>query len=128
MAPFLAHPGTNQSPCRTVFGFDPNGKARFYRWPRRAAPIFQMRGGAILECGDLSLLAYGNTATGYRGTVHLSSSESRAILPGNYTFTATDNCVHTFSGVKLRTRGLETITVIDTLFSSISGSLTINVN
>jgi hypothetical protein len=29
--------------------------------------------------------------------------------------------------VKLRTKGLETITAIDTLFASISGSLTINV-
>jgi hypothetical protein len=71
--------------------------------------------------------AYGNTATGYRGTVHFSGSASSATLPGNYTFTAADNGVHTFSRVKLRTRGLDTITAIDTVFASISGSLTIDV-
>jgi hypothetical protein len=71
--------------------------------------------------------AYGNTATGYRGTVHFSSSDSSATLPANYTFTAADNGVHTFSRVKLRKRGLETITAIDTVFSSITGSLSINV-
>jgi hypothetical protein len=36
--------------------------------------------------------------------------------------------VHVFSGVKLRTRGLLTITVIDTLFASIIGSFEIQVN
>src|SRR5262249_58934703 len=39
---------------------------------------------------------YGNVVTGYRGTVHFSSSDARAVLPADYTFTATDNGVHTF--------------------------------
>jgi hypothetical protein len=72
--------------------------------------------------------AYGNVATGYTGTVHFSSSDSQAMLPKNYTFTAADNGVHTFSGVKLRTKGLQTITAIDALFASISGSLKIQVS
>ncbi|OYV95734.1 MAG: hypothetical protein B7Z73_02005 [Planctomycetia bacterium 21-64-5] len=30
--------------------------------------------------------AYGNTATGYTGTVHFTSSDGQAVLPSNYTF------------------------------------------
>jgi hypothetical protein len=71
--------------------------------------------------------AYGNRATGYRGTVHFSDSVSGANLPGNYTFTSTDAGVHTFTGLKLRTRGLQTITVTDTVNSSIAGTLNITV-
>src|SRR5207248_4435518 len=40
---------------------------------------------------------YGNTATSYTGTVAFSSSDSQANLPANYTFTATDAGIHTFS-------------------------------
>jgi hypothetical protein len=49
--------------------------------------------------------AYGNVATGYTGTVHFSSSDSTATLPANYTFTAADSGLHTFSGVILRKKG-----------------------
>jgi hypothetical protein len=87
-----------------------------------------IRSGTAFSITVTAVDAYGTTATGYRGTVHSSSSDSSATLPGNYTFTAADNGVHTFSRVKLRTRGLETITAIDTLFASISGSVTIQVN
>jgi hypothetical protein len=66
-------------------------------------------------------------ATGYRGTVHFSSTDSKATLPANYTFKSTDNGVHTFTGLKFKTKGSQTITAVDTLFSSIAGSLTTNV-
>jgi hypothetical protein len=71
--------------------------------------------------------AYGNVATGYRGTVHFSSTDSKASLPTNYTFTSGDSGIHTFNNVKLKTKGNQTITAVDTLFSSITGSLTVNV-
>src|SRR5206468_2616239 len=45
---------------------------------------------------------YGNVATGYRGTVHFTSSDAQAVLPANYLFTASDNGVHSFS-VTLKT-------------------------
>jgi uncharacterized repeat protein (TIGR03803 family) len=58
--------------------------------------------------------AYGNVATGYRGTVHFSSSDSTATLPANYTFTAADAGVHTFSNLfTLRKKGTQTLTVVD---------------
>jgi hypothetical protein len=71
--------------------------------------------------------AYGNIATGYRSTVHFSDSVSGANLPGNYTFKAGDNGVHTFTNLKLRTKGMQTITIVDTLNNTILGIFMINV-
>jgi hypothetical protein len=55
----------------------------------------------------------GTTATGYRGTVHFTSSDLSATLPANYTFIAGDNGSHTFTGVVLRTPRSRTIAVAD---------------
>jgi hypothetical protein len=63
----------------------------------------------------------GKTATGYLGTVHFTSSDSQAVLPGNYTFAATDNGVHTFS-VTFKTAGTPSLTITDTARASITGS------
>ncbi|HET6880446.1 MAG TPA: VCBS repeat-containing protein [Pirellulales bacterium] len=71
--------------------------------------------------------AYGNIVTGYVGTVHFSSSDSQAHLPANYTFTAADNGVHTFTGVVLRKAGNQTITATDTKNSSITGKTVVDV-
>jgi N-acetylneuraminic acid mutarotase len=71
--------------------------------------------------------AYGNVATGYRGTVHFSDSATGATLPANYTFTASDNGVHTFAVLKLKQKGMQTLTVVDTLVGSLIGTWTINV-
>jgi hypothetical protein len=49
--------------------------------------------------------AYGNVATGYAGTVHFTSSDGKTVLPANYTFTAADKGVHTFTTLKLKTKG-----------------------
>jgi hypothetical protein len=65
--------------------------------------------------------AYGNTATGYTGTVHLTSTDSQAVLPGNYGFTSTDAGVHTFS-VTLKTAGTQSVTVTDTVTGTIAGT------
>jgi hypothetical protein len=65
--------------------------------------------------------AYGNVVTGYTGTVHFSSSDQQAGLPADYTFGSGDAGVHTFS-VTLQTPGTQTITVTDTVTSSLTGS------
>jgi hypothetical protein len=57
--------------------------------------------------------AYGNTVPTYRGTVRFTSWGSAATLPAAYTFTPTDNGVHTFTGLVLRAPGLRSITVND---------------
>jgi hypothetical protein len=74
-----------------------------------------------------ALDAYGNADTGYLGTVDFTSSDSTATLPGNYTFKTTDKGVHTFTGLKLKKAGKQTITVKDTKTGSIEGTLTITV-
>src|SRR5262249_10333116 len=56
--------------------------------------------------------AFGNVATGYTGTVALSSSDPLATLPASYTFTAADAGVHTFAAT-LRKSGTQSITVAD---------------
>jgi uncharacterized delta-60 repeat protein len=86
-----------------------------------------VRSGSAFSLTLTALDAYGNVATGYLGTVKFSDSVSGATLPGNYAFTAGDAGVHTFTGVKLKTRGYQTITVVDTANNTILGTLTIDV-
>jgi hypothetical protein len=71
--------------------------------------------------------ANGNTVTGYRGTVHFTGTDPQAVLPGNYTFTAADAGMHTFT-VTLKKAGNQTITATDTLTSSITGNVVVTVN
>jgi hypothetical protein len=73
----------------------------------------------------------GNTANGYRGTVHFTSTDTRSgvVLPADYTFTAADNGVHAFTnGVTLVTAGGQTVTATDTASASITGGTTVTVN
>jgi len=64
---------------------------------------------------------FGNTATGYRGTVHFTSTDGQAVLPANYAYTATDAGSHTFSAT-LKTAGSRAITAADTITGSITGT------
>jgi hypothetical protein len=57
--------------------------------------------------------AFGNTASGYTGTVGFSSSDPNAFLPSAYQFTANDFGAKTLGGVILRAAGTQTITVSD---------------
>src|SRR5262249_41090267 len=56
---------------------------------------------------------YGNLATGYAGTVHLSSSDPTATLSGDYAFRSTDQGSHLFAGA-LYTAGSQALTATDT--------------
>jgi hypothetical protein len=64
---------------------------------------------------------YGNIATGYTGTVSFSSSDAKAILPANYTFTSADAGSHVFSAT-MKTAASQSLTAKDSVTSSISGS------
>jgi uncharacterized repeat protein (TIGR03803 family) len=66
---------------------------------------------------------YGNVATGYTRTVHFTSSDPLAGLPADYTSTADDAGVHTFSAT-LNTPGTQALTATDTATGSITGSQT----
>ena len=71
--------------------------------------------------------AFGNPILGYRGKVHFPDSAANANLPSDYTFSNTDNGVHTFT-VTLNTAGTQTLTVFDTSNGSITGSATVTVS
>jgi photosystem II stability/assembly factor-like uncharacterized protein len=62
--------------------------------------------------------AYGNTATGYSGTVHFTSSDPGASLPGNSTLS---NGTGSFSAT-LNTSGSRTLTATDTANGSLTGT------
>lgn len=68
---------------------------------------------------------YGNVVTGYRGKVHLSSSDAKSGTQ-DYTFSSSDNGVHVFS-YTFNTLGLQTLTITDTSNSAITGSAVVNV-
>ncbi len=93
---------------------------------------YQPRGLVVSQVHGVRLTitvqdAYGNLVTGYTGTIHFTSTDSAATLPANYTFTAADQGVHTFTGLVLRKRGTQKITLTDTLNSSLTGSVIENV-
>jgi predicted outer membrane repeat protein len=71
-----------------------------------------------------ALDAYGNVATGYTGTVHFTSSDNRATLPADYTFTAADAGAHTFR-VTFHRVGQQSLTVTDTVDTSIFGRIAV---
>ena len=56
---------------------------------------------------------YGNVATGYTGTVQFTSSDTKASLPANYTFTTANDGVHAFT-LTFGTAGTQSVTVTDT--------------
>jgi hypothetical protein len=84
--------------------------------------------GAPFDLTVKAVDTLGQTAVGYTGTVHFSSTDGQAVLPGDYTFTAGDNGAHTFSGgATLDTTGDQSITVSDTVVDPLTGSSLITV-
>jgi hypothetical protein len=79
--------------------------------------------GAPQSFSVRALDPYGNTATGYTGTVRVTSTDSQAMLPPNYTFTASDAGYHDFP-VTLETAGSQTVTAKDTAAGIQGGSST----
>ena len=74
--------------------------------------------GSAFSFTVTALDQFNNTATGYAGTVHFTSTDVGAVLPANSTLT---NGVGTFSAT-LNTGGNQTITATDTVNSSITGT------
>lgn len=74
--------------------------------------------GVAISITVTALDPYGNTATGYAGTVHFTSTDGAAVLPSNSTLTSGTG---TFSAT-LNTAGNQTITATDTVTGSITGT------
>jgi hypothetical protein len=67
--------------------------------------------------------AYGNVATGYTGTLHFSSDDSVALLPSDWTFTASDAGTRTFQAT-FKTAGTHSLKAADTNNKNLSGTET----
>ncbi len=73
---------------------------------------------------------FGNVATGFDGMVHFKSSDPRAWLPGNYTFSPSDHGVHTIGNAVIfeTDASRQTITVVDTTNAKVTGSATVHLS
>jgi hypothetical protein len=65
--------------------------------------------------------AFGNTATGYRGTVSFTSTDTASQLPVKYTFTTADAGIHLFSAT-FETVGTWSLTATDTRDNDLTGT------
>lgn|GEM_PF-4231071 len=91
---------------------------------------FEIQGiGSSITAGTaatITITAYdaeGTVLKDYSGTVTFTSTDSQAILPANYTFQDSDEGSKTFnSGVTLKTAGTRTVTVRDTVDTSMTGT------
>ncbi|TMF08960.1 MAG: hypothetical protein E6I37_15745 [Chloroflexi bacterium] len=70
---------------------------------------------------------YGNVATGYAGTVHLSSTDALASLPADYSYTGADAGVHQFA-VTLKKAGSQGVTATDTSNGSLTATQTLAIS
>jgi hypothetical protein len=91
-----------------------------------ALPAGPLTAGAAATVTVTALDASGNVATDYAGTVQLTSSDAKAVLPGSYTFTAADAGKHTFT-VQLQTAGTPSVLATDTAVGTITGSASVSV-
>jgi hypothetical protein len=81
---------------------------------------------AVGTAGNFTVTAEdstGHTVTNYSGTVHFTSSDSKAGLPGDYTFVSADHGTHTFSAT-FETAGSESLTATDKATHTLTGSQT----
>ena len=74
--------------------------------------------GSVFAFTVIARDSLGNIATGYSGTVHISSSDGQATLSADATLTAGIG----FFGAMLRTAGNQTLTATDTTNASIAGT------
>jgi hypothetical protein len=90
-----------------------------------SAPATAVSGTAITVTATVKD-ATGKTATSYTGTVQLTSSDSHAVLPASYAFTAADKGVHAFS-VTLKTSGAQSISAQDKNAANVVGTTLVTV-
>ena len=74
----------------------------------------------------VALDASNHRVTDYAGTVHFTSTDPKATLPADYTFTSADRGIHVFQETP-SIAGAQTITATDLSDESVSGSATMKV-
>jgi hypothetical protein len=108
---------------------DAGRNAKFHPLGRSGQPVVKVKGGTATGL-DMTLTnvttagaaftvtvraidPYSNNAFPYGATITLTSSDPAATLPGPYAYQPTDLGQHAFTGVVLRTPGMQTITATD---------------
>jgi hypothetical protein len=71
--------------------------------------------------------AYGNIVRSFMGAIHFTSTDETARLPKDYTFQRVSKSVHTFGGLVLHKRGIQSISITDPLDSSVTASVIVDV-
>ncbi len=92
-----------------------------------AAPASVVSGSSFNVTVQTKDSAAGNLSS-YLGTIHFTSTDGSATLPADYTFSAGDAGVHTFSGVVLHTAGAQTLSATGTVnvgFKGTSSAITV---
>jgi len=85
--------------------------------------------GTPLDVTVAAVAAFGELDSGYRGTIHFTSTDGQAALPADYTFTASDGGIHTFApGVTLKTAGSQAVTVGDTVGGAVAATANVQVS
>jgi hypothetical protein len=98
-----------------------------------AAPHFSLSAPSAATAGSSFSVtvtaqdANNHTVTNYTGTVHFTSSDGQAGLPADYTFTAADQGIHSFT-VTLKSAGSQSVTSTDTANSATNGSASVTVS
>jgi glucose/arabinose dehydrogenase len=122
---FLADLSTNGDLFHTAQG------GAIYEIQALPATSFQVAAPASVVAGtpfDITVTARnaaGHVAAGYTGTVAFSTTDPNlgVVLPANYTFTAADHGMHTFTaGGTLFTAGNQTLTATDTSDGAVRGT------
>jgi hypothetical protein len=104
-------------------------KAKFRPLARDVQPVVKVKGGlatgldmtltSVITAGTQftvtlrAIDSYSNNAFPYSGTFTLTSTDPAATLPGPYAVQPVDLAQHAFTGVVLRTPGLQRITATD---------------
>lgn len=94
--------------------------------PVNVGPTATVAAGVPFRIFGAAQSARSGRAAGYTGTVFFSSSDPLATLPGSYTFVLADEGGREFSAI-LRTPGMQTITVRDSLGNLLPGTLVMTV-
>src|SRR5581483_4584790 len=81
--------------------------------------------GAAHAFSVAALDTFENTATGYRGTTHFTSTDTQAALPADYTFLSSDNGTRSAFSATLKTAGTQAITASDGTISGTQTAITV---
>jgi hypothetical protein len=122
-------PGSQTLTAKDTATGGPRGSQSGVEVTSTAAIQFQSIADPIARGTNTSIVvraldASGNTDAGYRGTIHFTSDDPLAVLPGDYTFTAADGGAHGFFPFHWVTPGDHTLTVKDTVTAGLTSTRT----